>query len=50
MIVVVASDRPVSVIQGGVELTAQCDWRPFSDLGVQPPTLDRRLSEEKTVL
>lgn len=49
LVVVVSSDRPVSVIQGGVELTAQCDWRPFSDLSVQPPTLDRWLSEEKTV-
>jgi DNA integrity scanning protein DisA with diadenylate cyclase activity len=28
VVVVVSSDRPVSVIQEGVELSAQCQWRP----------------------
>jgi hypothetical protein len=28
IIVVVSSDRPCSVIQKGVELSAQCEWRP----------------------
>jgi hypothetical protein len=27
-VVVVSSDRPVSVIQEGVEISAQCQWRP----------------------
>ena len=28
VVVVVSSDRPVSVIQEGVEINAQCQWRP----------------------
>jgi hypothetical protein len=39
MVVVVSSDRPVSVLQGGVELTAQCHWRPCADWLEQPPLL-----------
>lgn len=38
-IVVVSADRPVSVIQGGLELTAQCEWSPASECGFVPPTL-----------
>jgi len=34
-------DRPVSVIQEGVELTAQCEWRTFTSLAKQPPTLEK---------
>jgi hypothetical protein len=30
IVVVVSADRPVSVIQEGVELNAQCAWRPLS--------------------
>ena len=26
----VSSDRPVSVIEGGMELTAQCEWKPVA--------------------
>ena len=40
IVIVVSSDRPVSVIQGGVELSAQCDWEPFSKLDKTPPTLE----------
>ncbi|MFC1824705.1 DNA integrity scanning protein DisA nucleotide-binding domain protein [Thermodesulfobacteriota bacterium] len=40
IVVVVSSDRPVSVIQGGVELTAQCDLKPFSKLITPPPTME----------
>ncbi|MDD4952063.1 MAG: DNA integrity scanning protein DisA nucleotide-binding domain protein, partial [Desulfovibrionaceae bacterium] len=29
IVVTVSSDRPVSVIQGGVNLTAICEWLPF---------------------
>lgn len=39
IVVVVSSDRPVSVIQGGVELTAQCEWTPFHGHNIFPPTL-----------
>ncbi len=39
IVVVVSSDRPVSVIQEGVELTAQCEWAPFSKMIKPPPSL-----------
>lgn len=39
IVVVVSVDRPVSIIRGGVELTAQCEWRPFTGLAKQPPAL-----------
>ncbi|MDM8538067.1 DNA integrity scanning protein DisA nucleotide-binding domain protein [Desulfobacterales bacterium HSG17] len=40
LIVVVSSDRPVSVIQGGVELTAQCEWKPLYGYVATPPRLE----------
>jgi DNA integrity scanning protein DisA with diadenylate cyclase activity len=40
IVVVVSSDRPVSVIQRGVELTAQCEWNPFTECIGEPPTLE----------
>ena len=43
LVVVVSFDKPVSVIQGGVELTAQCEWEPFSKLVTAPPTLEEWL-------
>ena len=39
IIVVVSSDRPVSIIQEGVELSAQCEWAPFSKRIQPPPSL-----------
>jgi hypothetical protein len=36
IVVVVSSDRPVSIIQSGVELSAQCGLRPAPE-GVAPP-------------
>jgi hypothetical protein len=39
IVVVVSSDKPVSVIQEGVELTAQCEWTSFSKMIQPPPTL-----------
>ena len=39
LVIVVSVDRPVSIIQGGVELTAQCDWSPASALCGPPPML-----------
>lgn len=46
MVVVVSSDRPVSVIQGGVELTARCEWKPLSAHVVSPPTLEEYIRGE----
>jgi len=40
IVVVVSADRRVSVIQDGLELTAQCEWKPFSDFVTTPPTLE----------
>jgi hypothetical protein len=39
IVVVVSSDRPVSVIQDGVEISAQCRWKPVSTCRRMPPTL-----------
>ena len=41
IIVVVSVDRPISVIQEGVELNAQCEWKPVSGCIEPPPTLDQ---------
>ncbi len=39
VVVVVSADRPVSLIQEGVELNAQCQWKPVSACLPDPPTL-----------
>jgi len=39
IVVVVSSDRPVSVIQGGLELSAQCEWQSPAGWLTQPPLL-----------
>lgn len=39
VIAVVSSDRPVSIIQGGLELNAACAFAPVSSLLPTPPTL-----------
>ncbi len=44
IVVVVSSDRPVSVIQGGVEITASSEWAPFAQLMTRPPTLEEWLA------
>ena len=44
IVVVVSSDRPVSIIQGGVELTAQCEYKPLTKLMGLPPTIKRWLN------
>ncbi|MGO9017975.1 MAG: DNA integrity scanning protein DisA nucleotide-binding domain protein [Syntrophobacteraceae bacterium] len=43
IVVVVSSDRPVSVIHRGVDLNATPDWKPLSQSLVQPPTLEEWL-------
>ncbi|MBW2246797.1 MAG: DNA integrity scanning protein DisA nucleotide-binding domain protein [Deltaproteobacteria bacterium] len=44
IIIVVSSDRPVSVIQEGIELNAQCEWKPVSRCAASPPLLEKWLS------
>lgn len=39
VVVVVSADRPVSLIQEGVELNAQCYWNPVSSCVPFPPRL-----------
>jgi hypothetical protein len=39
VVIVVSSDRPVSLIQEGVELNAQCPLKPISACVPSPPTL-----------
>ena len=39
IVVVVSSDKPVSIIQEGVELSAQCEWESFSKLIQPSPSL-----------
>ena len=45
IVVVVSSDRPVSVMRGGIELTAACEWEPFSEFASSPPTLEEWLAQ-----
>jgi len=40
IVIVVSSDRPVSVIRRGVDLSARPGWEPLTQLLVQPPTLE----------
>ncbi len=44
LVVVVSSDRPVSVIQEGVELHAQCQWRTTADCALMPTSLEQWLA------
>jgi hypothetical protein len=40
IVIVVSADHPVSAIQGGLELTATCEWMPVSGALAKPPALD----------
>ena len=44
-VIVVSSDRPVSVIQEGVEISAQCQWTPVSVCNFIPQRLSEWLAE-----
>jgi sensor domain DACND-containing protein/sensor domain DACNH-containing protein/DisA checkpoint controller-like protein len=46
MVVVVSSDRPVSMIQEGLELSARCAWNPVTGFISTPPALEQWLGEE----
>jgi DNA integrity scanning protein DisA with diadenylate cyclase activity len=45
MVVVVSSDRPVSIIQEGIEISAQCQWKPVSGRYTRPKTLAEWINE-----
>ncbi len=47
LVVVVSSDRPVSIIRDGMELNARCDWAPFSSSHIIPPDLDSWLADQE---
>jgi hypothetical protein len=47
LVVVVSSDRPVSVIQGGVELSARCEWKSPSVNLSNLPTLEDWVQGQK---
>ena len=49
IVVVVSADRPVSVFQGGIDLTAKQEWEPLTPLLTRPHTLDEwlRLSGDR---
>ena len=46
MVVVVSSDRPVSIIQEGLELSARCSWNPVTGFISTPPTLEAWLKSQ----
>jgi hypothetical protein len=45
LVVVVSSDRPVSIIQEGIEISAQCQWKPVSSCITRHKTLDAWIHE-----
>lgn len=45
LVIVVSSDRPVSIIQEGVELNALCPWRPATNCALMPLSLKEALSD-----
>ncbi len=45
LIVVVSSDRPVSIIQDGVERSAYCPWSPVSQSISEAPTLEEWIEQ-----
>lgn len=44
LVVVVSSDRPISIIQHGTELSTRCEWHPQGRGEVSPPTLAQWVS------
>ena len=45
IVIVVSSDKPVSIIQRGAELTASCDWTQHFACVSTPPTLEEWIEE-----
>jgi hypothetical protein len=46
IVVVLSSDKRVSVIQGGLELTSLCEWKSFSEFVTPPPTMEEWLQKQ----
>lgn len=46
IVVVVSSDRPVSIIQEGIEVSAQCQWKPLTSSLMRPMTLEEWIDME----
>jgi hypothetical protein len=44
-VVVVSSDRPVSVMHGGAEMTAACELKAVRDIPTRPPTMVEWLND-----
>ena len=47
IVVVVSADRPVSIIQEGIEVSAQCQWKPVTNSLMEPLTLEMWLENNK---
>lgn len=45
VVIVVSADKPVSIIQHGVELTARCDWQQHFACVSTPPKLEDWINE-----
>lgn len=45
IVIVVSSDKPVSIIQRGVELTAHCEWKQLFACVTTPPTFEKWLED-----
>jgi hypothetical protein len=45
IVVVVSSDRPVSVMHGGAEMTAACELKAVCDIPTRPPTMVEWLND-----
>ena len=48
LVVVVSVDRPVAIIQEGVEISAQCQWAPLTSCLFRPLTLEGWTSGKKS--
>ena len=46
IVVVVSADRPFSVIQEGIEVSAQCQWKPLTGSLMRPLTLEEWIGQE----
>ena len=46
MVVVVSADRPVSIIQEGIEVSAQCQWKPLTSSLMKPMSLEEWIDLE----
>jgi hypothetical protein len=45
---VVSVDRPVAIIQQGVEISAQCQWAPLTSYLFRPLTLEAWIGGKKS--